>query len=116
MQKYDIIIVFLQNFLMPKFTDEERRDQSLTRPKAIVFLRKDFDKLGGYDQVDRALREAIKKGKLVKAGYGVCVKAGEWSISGKSVPVISLVQVGLQALEKLGVKEIGRASCRERVF
>lgn len=89
---------------MPKFTVEERLDQSLKRSKANVFLRKDFDKLGGYDQVGRALREATKKGKLVKAGYGVYVKARESCISGKPVPVISLVEVGLQALEKLGVK------------
>lgn len=56
---------------MPKFTVEERLEQSLKRSKANVFLRKDFDKLGGYDQVGRALREVTRKGKLVKAGYGV---------------------------------------------
>jgi len=112
MQKYDIIVVFLRDILMPKFTVEERLDQSLKRSKANVFLRKDFDKLGGYDQVGRALREATKKGKLVKAGYGVYVKARESSISGKPVPVISLLEVGLQALEKLGVKADVGSSAR----
>ena len=97
---------------MPKFTVEERLDQSLKRSKANVFLRKDFDKLGGYDQVGRALREATKKGKLVKAGYGVYVKARASSISGKPVPIISLVEMGLQALEKLGVKADVGSSAR----
>lgn len=97
---------------MPKFTVEERLEQSLKRSKANVFLRKDFDHLAGYDQVGRALREVIKKGKLVKAGYGVYVKARESSISGKPVPVISLVEVGLQVLEKLGVKADVGSSAR----
>ena len=97
---------------MPKFAIEKRLDQSLKRSKANVFLRKDFDKLGGYDQVGRALREATKKGKLVKAGYGVYVKTRESSISGKPVPVISLVEVGLQALEKLAVKADVGSSAR----
>ena len=88
---------------MPKFTVEERLEQSLKRSKANVFLRKDFDKLGGYDQVGRALREATKKGKLVKAGYGVYVKARESSISGKPVPIIS----GLA-----GAREAGREGRR----
>lgn len=97
---------------MPKFTIEERLDQSLKRSKANVFLRKDFEKLGGYDQVGRALREATKKGKLVKAGYGVYVRARESSLSGKPVPVIGLVEVGLLALEKLGVKADVGSSAR----
>ncbi len=96
---------------MPKFTVEERLEQSVKRSKANVFLRKDFDRLGGYDQVGRALREATLKGKLVKAGYGVYVKARPSSVTGKPVPVISLVELGLEAMSKLGVKaELGRSA------
>lgn len=40
-----------------------------------VFLRSDFEDLGGYDQVGRALRLLTKEGKLIKAGYGVYIKA-----------------------------------------
>lgn len=97
---------------MPKFTIEERLNQSLKWSKANVFLRKDFGKLGSYDQVGRALRQATRKGKLVKAGYGVYVRARKSSLSGKPVPVISLVEVGLQALRKLGVKADVGSSAR----
>ena len=96
---------------MPKFTVEERLEQSLKRSKSNVFVRKDFDQLGGYDQVGRALREAMRRGIVVKAGYGVYVKARQSSLTGKPVPVISLVEVGLQALAKLGVKaDVGRSA------
>jgi hypothetical protein len=96
---------------MPKFTVEERLERSLKRSGSNVFIRKDFEQLGGYDQVGRALRAAMKNGTLVKAGYGVYVKARQSSLTGKPVPVISLVEVGLQALSKLGVKaDVGRAA------
>ena len=36
-----------------------------------MFLRADFDDLGGYDQVGRALRGLVQKGQLLKLGYGI---------------------------------------------
>lgn len=88
---------------MPKFNLEERIEMSIARSKPNVFLRKDFDKFGNYDQVGRVLRSAIRKGLLVKAGYGVYVKAKKSSVTGNFIPVIPLVQLGIEALSKMGV-------------
>lgn len=89
---------------MPKMTLEERIESSINRSRSDVFLRRDFDRFGGYDQVGRALRAAIKKGGLVKAGYGVYVRARPSTLTGNPVPVVSLAEIGLLALQKLGVK------------
>ena len=85
-------------------TLEERIEMSLRRSASKVFVRKDFDKFGGYDQVGRALRGVINKGLLIKAGYGVYVKAKTSTLTGKPIPVVPLIEVGLEALTKLGVK------------
>lgn len=96
---------------MPKISLEERIQASLRRSGAKVFLRKEFNHFGGYDQVGRALRGVIAKGILVKAGYGVYVKAKPSSLTGKPVPVIPLVEIGLLSLTKLGVNpELGDAA------
>lgn len=89
--------------IMPKISLEERIEMSISRSKPNVFIRKEFDKFGGYDQVGRALRAIATKGLLVKAGYGVYVKARRSSLTGQPVPVIPLVQIGLEALSKMGV-------------
>jgi hypothetical protein len=92
-------------------TLEERIEMSLRRSASKVFVRKDFDKFGGYDQVGRALRGVINKGLLIKAGYGVYVKAKTSTLTGKPIPVVPLIEVGLEALTKLGVKpELGTAA------
>ena len=89
---------------MPSMTLQERIESSLFRSEAKVFLRKEFDRFGGYDQVGRALRGVISKGLLVKAGYGVYVKAKKSSLTGNPVPVAPLIEVGAAALAKLGVQ------------
>ena len=96
---------------MPKITLEERIEMSLRRSASKVFVRKDFDKFGGYDQVGRALRGVINKGLLIKAGYGVYVKAKPSSLTGKPIPVVPLIEIGLEALTKLGIKpDLGTAA------
>ena len=49
---------------MPKFSLEERIEMSIARSKPNVFIRKDFEKFGEYDQVGRALRYVMLKGLL----------------------------------------------------
>jgi hypothetical protein len=52
--------------------------KALNRLKAIrgsVVLRKDFNDLGSYRQISRALNELIAKKKLVKIGAGIYAKA-----------------------------------------
>lgn len=96
---------------MPRVTLEERIEMSLRRSAAKVFLRKEFDRFGGYDQVGRALRNTIKRGLLIKAGYGVYVKARPSTLTGKPIPVVPLIEIGLEALTKLGVKpDLGTAA------
>ncbi|MDY7576729.1 DUF6088 family protein [Herbaspirillum sp. RTI4] len=98
---------------MSKMTLEERIEMSLRRSAAKVFLRKEFDRFGGYDQVGRALRSVINKGLLIKAGYGVYVKAKQSTLTGKSIPVVPLIEIGLEVLTKLGVKPDLGASAKE---
>jgi hypothetical protein len=77
----------------------------IRRSRKNVFLRKDFEDLGGYDQVGRALRELIKEKRIVKIGYGLYAKARINSISGEPMPAIvggfrNLVR---EALDRLGI-------------
>ena len=77
----------------------------LRRSRRMVFLRADFEKLGGYDQVGRALRELISEGKLVKIGYGLYAKARLNRFTGN--PMLAAEggfdQVAREALDRLGV-------------
>ena len=66
-------------------------------------MREDFDDLGGYDQVGRALLSLTKKGKLVKIGYGLYAKAKVSSLTGNTVPVEPLPILARKALDRLGV-------------
>ncbi|MGL4515974.1 MAG: DUF6088 family protein [Shewanella sp.] len=56
-------------------TIADRVEARIKRSKRDVFLREDFDDLGGYDQIGRALRQMCEKGLLLKVGYGVYAKA-----------------------------------------
>lgn len=69
-----------------------------------VFLRGEFNELGGYSQVGRALASMVKDGELVKGGLGIYVRARRSTLSGKPVPVLTIMQLGLEAMRKLGVK------------
>jgi hypothetical protein len=77
-----------------------------SRSKREVFLRSDFEKLGGYDQVGRALQQLTSNGFLIKLGYGLYAKARVNRITGK--PMLSapggFAQVSEEALTRLGVK------------
>jgi hypothetical protein len=85
-------------------------EKYLARSKSAVFVRKDFESFGSNSQTGRALREIVKQGGLVKAWYGIYVKARASGITGNPVPVISLIEIGLQVLSKLGVPaDFGRS-------
>ncbi len=81
-------------------------DIKIKRSSRTVFLRADFEKLGGYDQIGRALRALIKDGKLIKIGYGIYAKARPNRLTGK--PMLAAEggfnQVAEEALQRLGVK------------
>ncbi len=84
----------------------------ISRSRREVFLRSDFEKLAGYDQVGRALRQLISEGLLIKVGYGLYAKARPNRITGK--PMLSatggFTQVAEEALSRLGVKWIASKS------
>lgn len=98
---------------MAKMTIEERVLRFLERSDDKVFIRSEFDKFGGYDQVGRVLRSLVKRGLLIKAGYGVYVKTRVSSVSGRVITVASLDDIGFAVLEKIGVKADIGSSARE---
>jgi len=94
---------------MAKATTKDRILASLRNCKGKVFLRDDFNRFGTYRQVCRVVKELSDEGKLMRLGYGTYVKARPSSISGKPVPDESLVNIGLEAMKKLGIKaDIGK--------
>jgi hypothetical protein len=70
--------------------------------KTDVFLRPDFADLGAYDVVGRELRNLVRAGVLVQVGYGLYARAKPSVLSGKPIPVTPLIDIGYQALRRLG--------------
>jgi len=70
--------------------------------KTDVFLRDDFADFGGYDIVGRALRRLVNEGLLVQVGYGLYARAKPSVLSGKPIPAAPLIDIGYQALRRLG--------------
>ena len=85
---------------------EKRIARRIARKKANVFLRRDFEDLGGYDQVGRALKCLTAKGRLVKIGYGLYARTAISPISGRTVVAKPLPSLALEALERLDVQAI----------
>ena len=85
-------------------TIEGRIITRITRKKSNVLLREDFIDLGGYDQVGRALRQLIQKGKIVKIGYGLYAKTKISSLTGETLPALPLPLLAREAMKRLGVR------------
>jgi hypothetical protein len=83
---------------------EERLVKRLARKRGDVFLREDFKDLGGYDQVGRALRGLVRRGQLMKVGYGIYTRARPSILDGKPTPTKGLREVAAEALGRLGVE------------
>ena len=60
--------------------------------------------LGGDNQVGRALKGLVAKGRLVKIGYGLYARAAPSPISGRTVVAKPLPSLALEALERLDVQ------------
>ena len=43
--------------------------------RANVLVRADFQGIGSYDQVGRALRQLVLQGRLMKIGFGIYARA-----------------------------------------
>ncbi len=82
------------------------RDRIATRIRRTrrtdVFVRDDFADFGAYDVVGRELRKLAGEGLLVKVGYGLYARAKRSVLSGKPIPSAPLIEIGYQALRRLG--------------
>ena len=85
---------------------EERLEKRIARKRGDVFLREDFGDLGGYDQVGRALRNLVRKGRLMKAGYGLYARTRPSVLDGKPTPTKSLRELAAEALGRLGIETV----------
>ncbi len=92
--------------MLKKKVLEKRVLERISRKKGVVFVRADFKDFGGYDQVGRALKNLVRKEKIVKIGYGLYAKTKTSSVSGKQILAMSLPSLGREAVERLGVKVV----------
>lgn len=70
--------------------------------KMDVFLREDFAEFASYDVVGRELRRLVREGVLAQVGYGLYARAKPSVLSGKPIPAVPLIEIGYQALRRLG--------------
>lgn len=75
----------------------------IDRKRRDVFLRADFDDLGGYDQIGRALRQFVHAGHLVRIGSGLYARARPSTLDGKPTPVKGLRALSEEALRRVGI-------------
>ncbi len=83
---------------------ETRLMKRIGRKRGDVFLRADFSDMAGYDQVGRALRVLVAKGKLLKIGQGIYTRAEPSPFDGTPAPVKGLRALAKEALGRLGVE------------
>jgi hypothetical protein len=84
---------------------QDRLLNRIDRKRGGVFLRADFNDLGGYDQVGRALRKIVRKGRLVRVGQGLYARARPSMTSGDPVPVGGLSALK-EVLRRVGVETL----------
>lgn len=78
----------------------------ITRKNFNVFVREDFEDLGGYDQIGRVLRELAREGKLIKLGYGLYAKTKQSILTGEIILVKNLPELAREAVERLGLEVV----------
>ena len=85
----------------------------IDRKRGDVFLRADFDDLGGYDQVGRGLRDLVRQGKLLRIGYGLYSRAIKSPFDEKTlVPPKGLATLR-EALKRVGIETLPSRSMEE---
>jgi Family of unknown function (DUF6088) len=90
---------------MKSRTLKNRVSIKISRSNRQVFIRADFEKLGEYDQVGRALRNLEKEGQLIRVGYGLYAKARPNRLTGNPMLAAEggFEQVAREALKRLQV-------------
>ena len=89
-----------------KGTLESKVSNRIQRSRASVFLRKDFNDIGGYDQIGRVLRQLVKSKALINLGYGTYARAKKSKYSQKMVPEKSLQELAKEVMQKLGIQTV----------
>ncbi len=89
---------------MRKETLEMQLERRIARKKGDVFLREDFEDLGGYDQVGRILKQLVAKGELIKIGNGIYARAVPSPFDGRPVPVKGVSRLMKEALNRVGIE------------
>jgi hypothetical protein len=87
-----------------KETLESQVLKRIARERAHVFLRADFDDLGGYGQLGRVLGQLVRKGRLLKIGLGLYVRGLQSLLDGEPTPVKGLRDLADEALRRLGIQ------------
>ena len=85
-------------------TLETRLLNRIDRKRGDVFLRADFEDLGGYDQVGRTLRKIVREGRLVRVGQGLYARAVAAPSDGRPIPTKGFRAMATEALSRLGVE------------
>ena len=85
-------------------TLETRLLKRIDRKRGDVFLRADFEDLGGYDQVGRTLRKIVREGRLVRVGQGLYARAVAAPSDGRPIPTKGFRAMAMEALSRLGVE------------
>ncbi len=93
-----------ENIMPIKNTLEGRISYRIKRSAGTVFMRQDFEDIGGYDQVGRILRRLVEKKLLFNIGYGLYARATVFSVTGAIIPEEPLPNLAEEALNKLGIK------------
>lgn len=89
-----------------KNTLEGKISYRIKRSRAAVFVRQDFEDIGGYDQVGRVLRTLVRKRQLINLGYGAYTRARTSRVSGDLIPEKPISDLAKELLKKLGVKTV----------
>lgn len=87
-----------------KGTLKSRVSYRIKRSRSSVFVRKDFDDIGGYDQIGRILRQLVEEGFLISLGYGAYARTRKSKISGNLITEKPLQDLAKELMNKLGVK------------
>lgn len=97
MSYYDI-----EEIVMKPERLEDRLSKRIARKRGDVFVRADFDDLGGYDQVGRALATLVRNKQLIKVSQGIYARATTSPFTGDVLPARGLRTLA-DALRRVGV-------------
>lgn len=75
------------------------------KDRSTEFVRRDFEDLGGYDQIGRTLRKIVRESLLVRVGQGPFARARPSLTSGEPVPARGIATL-TEALGRIGIDTV----------